>query len=53
MISVFEDKQKEAKSKDYSKAPKRTVKTTVVEAVTLNPIKKGTFIKLLVGKQEF
>ena len=52
-IHIFQDKKKEAKFKDYSNAPKRTIKTTVVEAVTLNPIRKGTFIKLTVGKQEF
>ena len=37
--------------KDYSNAPKRTLYTTVVDAVTLNPVKIGTFIKLIVGKQ--
>lgn len=50
-IKIFEDKNKEAKYKDYSNAPKRTMKATVIEAVTLNPIKKGTFVKLVVGKQ--
>lgn len=52
-ISIFEDKNKEAKVKDYSNAPKRTLKTTVVEAIMLNPIKKGTYIKLVVAKQSF
>ena len=51
VIKIFEDKNKEAKFKDYSNAPKRTIKTTVIEAMTLNPIKKGTFIKLIIGKQ--
>ena len=37
--------------KDYSNAPKRTMKTTVVDALTLNPVPKGTFIKLIAGKQ--
>lgn len=37
--------------KDYSNAPKRTIKTTVIDAVTLNPIQKGTYIKLIAGKQ--
>ena len=53
IISVYEDKNKASKMKDYSNAPKRTIKTTVVDAVTLNPVSKGTFIKLLAGKQEF
>ena len=53
VISVFEDKNKAAKMKDYSNAPKRTIKTTVVDAVTLDPVSKGTFIKLVAGKQEF
>jgi hypothetical protein len=53
IISIFEDKNKEAKKKDYSNALKRTIKTTVVEAVMLNPIRKGTFIKLTVGKQVY
>jgi sRNA-binding protein len=53
IIHINEDKKKEAKVKDYSNAPKRTIKTTVIEAVTLNPIKKGTYIKLKVGKQQF
>jgi hypothetical protein len=52
-ISIFEDKKKEAKVKDYSNAPKRTIKTTVVEALMLNPIKRGTYIRLIVGKQSF
>jgi hypothetical protein len=52
-IGIFEDKKKEAKVKDYSNAPKRTIKATVIEAVMLNPIKRGTFIRLLVGKQSF
>lgn len=43
----------EAKKKDYSNAPKRTIKATVVEAITLNPIAKGTFVKLIVDKQTF
>jgi hypothetical protein len=30
VISISEDKQKEAKLKDYSHAPKRTIKTTVI-----------------------
>jgi hypothetical protein len=30
IISISEDKKKEAKLKDYSHAPKRTLKTTVV-----------------------
>lgn len=53
LISVFEDKQKEAKVKDYSNAPKRTLKATVVEAVMVHPAKKGTFVRLIVGKQQF
>lgn len=52
-VRIFEDKNKEAKIKDYSNAPKRTLKATVIEAVTVNPIKRGTFIKLLVAKQSF
>ena len=51
VMSIFQDKNKAAKSKDYSNAPKRTIKTTVIDAVTLNPIRSGTYIKLLVGKQ--
>ena len=39
--------------KDYSNAPKRTLKTTVVEAIMLNNIKKGTYVRLHVGKQNF
>ena len=50
LITVHEDKNKAGKMMDYSKAPKRTIKTTVIDAVTLEPIDKGTFIKLLVGK---
>ena len=53
LISINEDKNKAAKMMDYSKAPKRTIKTSVVEAVTLDPISKGTFIKLIVGKEEY
>jgi len=30
VIKINEDKKKEAKKKDYSDAPKRTLKTTVV-----------------------
>jgi hypothetical protein len=30
VISISEDKQKEAKLRDYSHAPKRTIKTTVI-----------------------
>lgn len=52
-ISIFQDKKKEAKVKDYSNAPKRTLKTTVVEAIMLNNIKKGTYVRLNVGKQTF
>jgi hypothetical protein len=51
-IKISEDKNKGGKQ-DYSNAPKRTIKTTVVEAVTLNPIQKGTFVRLTVGKKEF
>lgn len=51
VMTIFEDKNKAAKMKDYSNAPKRTMKTTVVDALTLNPVPKGTFIKLIVGKQ--
>lgn len=29
------------------------MKTTVVEAIMLNPIRKGTYIRLNVGKQTF
>ena len=53
VIHIAEDKNKEAKMIDYSNAPKRTIKTTIIEAVTLNPIPKGTFVKLNVGKQEY
>lgn len=53
IIKIFEDKQKEAKLKDYSNAPKRTIKATVVQAVMLHPPKKGTFIKLNINKQVF
>ena len=30
VLTIFEDKNKEAKHKDYSNAPKRTIKTTVI-----------------------
>jgi hypothetical protein len=52
-LTIKEDKVQETKAKDYSNAVKRTIKTTVVEAVMLNPIQKGTFIKLIVGPQQF
>ncbi len=52
-VRIFEDKNKEAKIKDYSNAPKRTLKATVIEAVTVNPVKRGTYIKLIVDKQNF
>lgn len=53
LISVFEDKNKIATMKDYSNAPKRTMKTTVIEALTLSSTHKGTFVKLYVGDKEF
>lgn len=52
-VRIFEDKNKQAKIRDYSNAPKRTLKATVIEAVTVNPIKRGTYIKLMVDKQNF
>ena len=51
IITIHEDKDKAANMQDYSNAPKRTIKTTVIDAVTLNPVSKGTFIKLIAGKQ--
>lgn len=51
-VGVFEDKQGGNK-KDYSNAPKRTLKTTVNEAIMINPITTGTYIKMKVGTQFF
>ena len=53
IISITQDKDIHAQMVDYSNAPKRTIKTTVVDAVTLEPISNGTFIKLIVGKEQY
>ena len=52
-INVFEDKNKQAQKKDYSNAPKRTLKATVIETVLLNPSPKGVYVKISVAKQVF
>ena len=36
-MSIHEDKDKKIGNKEYINAPKRTIKTTVVEALMLNP----------------
>lgn len=53
VLSIYEDKKKEAKLKDYSNAPKRTIKTTLIEAVLINQPINGAYVKLKVDKQTF
>ena len=53
VLSIYEDKKKEAKLKDYSNAPKRTIKTTLIEAVLINQPINGAYVKLKVDKQIF